>query len=48
MDKGAELEAKAISIYRQYKFFLPSPVKIFFRELADFIKWENLKKELQK
>lgn len=46
MDKGAELETKALAIYRQYKIFLPSAVKNFFRDLADFLKWENLKKEL--
>ena len=46
MDKGNELEARAVGIYRLYKGFLPKAVKNFFSELAEFLKWEKLKKEL--
>ena len=43
-----ELEAQAISLWRQYRYFLPGQVKNFFRNVADFCQWEKLKEELQK
>lgn len=44
--KSQELEIKAVALMKQYGFFLPKPAKEFFRELADFLQWEKLKKEL--
>jgi hypothetical protein len=44
--KGSELEAKACALMKKYGFFLPRPAKEFFRELADFLQWNELKKEL--
>ena len=41
--KDSELEAKACALMRQYGFFLPGPAKTFFRELADYLNWNNLK-----
>jgi hypothetical protein len=44
--KDSALEAKACALLRQYGFFIRGPVKEFFHELADFLNWHNLKKEL--
>lgn len=43
---SAALEMKAVALIRQYGFFLPKPAKAFFGELADFLNWQDLKKEL--
>jgi hypothetical protein len=43
---GEDLERKAVALVKQYGFYLPKPAKVFFRELADFLKWDQLKKEL--
>lgn len=40
------LEREALCLVRQYGFFL-RPAKPFLRKLADFLKWNNLRKELQ-
>jgi hypothetical protein len=42
-DKNAELERRACALRKQYGLFLPGPAKAFFRELADFLNWNNLK-----
>jgi hypothetical protein len=44
--RSEELERKALALWRQYKFLLPASAKEFFKQLADFLKWESLKKEL--
>jgi hypothetical protein len=41
-----ELERQAVGLVRQYRWALPAPAKEFFRRLADFLSWEQLKKEL--
>lgn len=41
-----ELQRKAVALIKQYGFFLPKPAKAFFGELADFLNWHDLKKEL--
>ena len=41
--KDSALEAKACALMRQYGLFLPGPAKAFFRELADYLNWHNLK-----
>lgn len=46
VSRGMELELRAVSMIKQYGFFLPKPAKDFFRELADFLNWQKLKKEL--
>lgn len=50
MSESEKLEAEAIELYRENKFFLSmnAKAKKFFRDVADFNKWEKLKKELQK
>lgn len=44
--KDLEMEARAVAFARQYGFFLPGPAKQFFRELADYLQWENLRKAI--
>jgi hypothetical protein len=46
-EKDLALEAKACALLRQYGFFIRGPVKEFFHELADFLNWKHLKKELK-
>lgn len=41
------LQAMACALVNQYGFFLPKPAKEFFGELADFLKWDKLKKGLK-
>ncbi|MEH6434233.1 hypothetical protein [Massilia sp. DD77] len=45
-DKNTELERRACALVKQYGFFLRGPVKEFFHELADYLNWQQLKKEL--
>lgn len=45
MTRDNELQARAVALVRQYGFFLPKPVKAFLGELADFLNWDDLKKE---
>lgn len=40
------LERDAIALIKKYGLFLPAPAKEFFRKLADFLNWNDLKKEL--
>jgi hypothetical protein len=42
-DKNSELERRACALIKQYGLFLPGPAKQFFRELADYLNWTNLK-----
>jgi hypothetical protein len=42
-DKNDELERRACALIKQYGLFLPGPAKQFFRELADYLNWINLK-----
>lgn len=44
--KNEELEREACALLRQYGFFVRGPVKDFFRKLADYLNWQQLKKEL--
>jgi hypothetical protein len=44
--RGVELEAEAVSLIKQYGFFLPAPAKGFFRKLAIYLNWQKLIKEL--
>ena len=46
METSYELERQAMALVKQYGFFLPKPVRKFFGELADFLNWHDLKKEL--
>ena len=41
--KDSALEAKACALMRQYGLLLPRPAKDFFRELAEYLNWTNLK-----
>jgi NAD-dependent SIR2 family protein deacetylase len=43
---GAELQRKAVALIKQCGYFLPKPAKAFFGELADFLNWQDFKKEL--
>lgn len=47
MNKNDELQGRAVALVRQYGFFLPRPVKEFFHELAAFLNWQDLTKELK-
>jgi len=44
--KDLEMEARAVTFARQYGFFLPGPAKVFFRELATYLNWQNLQKAI--
>lgn len=44
--KDSAMEAKACALMKQYGFFLPKPAKEFFRELAEFLNWQQLKKAI--
>jgi hypothetical protein len=41
--EGAELQRQAVALVKQYGLFLPAPAKAFFRKLADYLKWDDLK-----
>lgn len=43
MDKNAELEREAVTLIKQYGFFLPKQAKEFFKRLAEHLGWQNLK-----
>lgn len=45
-DDAKNLEREAVALVKQYRFFLPQAAKDFFRRLADFLNWQDLKKEL--
>lgn len=45
--RSLELEGQAVSMVKQYGFFLPAPAKDLFRKLALFLNWHNLTKELK-
>ena len=48
MSETEKLELRAIALWRKAKpiFSLYPDAKNFFRDVADFLKWEKLKKEL--
>ncbi|MFL6675872.1 MAG: hypothetical protein ACJ8LG_21595 [Massilia sp.] len=46
MDRGDELQAEAVALVKRYGLFLPAPVRSFLAKMADFLNWDNLKKEL--
>lgn len=46
-NKNAQLEARAVAMFKQYGLFLPRPVKDFFSELAEFLNWQDLKKGIK-
>jgi hypothetical protein len=46
--ESIRLEGEAIKMYRKGKLFFNAEAKKFFREMADFNRWENLKRELDK
>lgn len=41
--QSQELEREACALIKQYGLFLPAPAKTFFRKLADFLQWHELK-----
>lgn len=41
-----DLQREAVALVKQYRFFLPQAAKDFFRRLADFLNWQDLKGEL--
>lgn len=43
MADNKELEREACALIKQYGLFLPAPAKAFFRKLADFLQWHELK-----
>jgi hypothetical protein len=45
-EESKSLEREAVALVRQYGFFLPAAAKTFFRRLADFLNWQELKKGL--
>jgi hypothetical protein len=48
VEVSERLEVDAIKLYRKGKLFFNAEAKKFFREMADFNQWENLKRELDK
>lgn len=50
MSKSEEIEAQAIALWRENKIFLTfkPEVKKFFRDVAEFNQWANLKRELER
>lgn len=50
LNESEKLEAQAIALYKKNKFILSMQRETmdFFRNMANFNQWENLKKELQK
>lgn len=38
-----ELERQAVALVKQYGWVLPAPAKDFFRKLAEFLQWNELK-----
>lgn len=46
MSDSETLEREACALVRQYGMFIRGPVKAFFHKLADFLNWQQLKKEL--
>jgi hypothetical protein len=48
LSKSEEIEAQAVDLWREYRFFLPGKVKKFLRDVAEFCQWEKLKKELER
>lgn len=45
--EGIVLERQAVALITQYGLFLPAPAKSFFRKLADYLMWQNLKEKLK-
>ena len=43
-EQGQALEREAVTLYKQYGFFLPGPAKAFFRKLAIHLQWHDLMK----
>lgn len=41
------LERRAVAMMRQYRWLLPAPALVFFRDLAAHLSWTNLQKELK-
>lgn len=41
------LERRAVELMRTYRWLLPAPALVFFRDLAAHLNWTNLKKEIQ-
>jgi hypothetical protein len=46
VDESKELERQACALINQYGLWLPAPAKAFFRKLADFLNWQDLKGKL--
>lgn len=44
--QSEELQRQACALVRQYGFILPSAVRAFMFNLADFLQWDDLKKML--
>jgi hypothetical protein len=45
-EAALQLEDKAVALMKKYGRFLPGPANEFFRELAGFLNWVQLKKEM--
>lgn len=44
--RSNELQAEAVALVKRYRLLLPRPVRDLLAKLADFLNWDNLKKEL--
>jgi hypothetical protein len=42
-ERSHALEQQAVALWRQYGLFLPKQARAFFKDLAEFLGWENLK-----
>jgi hypothetical protein len=45
--QGEQLEREAVALVKKYGLFLPAPAKDFFKKLADFLNWNDLKGQLK-
>lgn len=43
---GRALEARAVALVKQFNFLLPQTVKVFFRDIANYLEWQTLKGNL--
>ncbi len=46
-NEDEKLEREAVALWKQYGFFLPSPVKAFLRRLAAFLSWQTLQEAMR-
>jgi hypothetical protein len=43
-----ELEAEAVQLVKQYRLFMPAPIKGFLLKIATRLEWHYLKREMEK